>query len=91
MSEENQAFCSQRCLWLIDPKKEFERENLCFWLFSYSRAVTGDLGCVAQGHLIGLRVFEHSISDLGNYCKLDASFWNTCNSQEIQLEVTGPL
>lgn len=66
MSEENQVYCPQRCLWLTDPKKEFEREKLCFWLASSPRAVTGDLGCVAQGHLAGLRVFEHSVSDLGN-------------------------
>lgn len=90
VSEENQAYCPQRCLWLTDSKKECERENLCFWLVS-SRAITGDLGCVAQGRLAGLRVFEHSVSDLGNYSKLNASSCNTYNSQEIHLEVTSPL
>lgn len=86
MLEENRAYCPQRCLWLTDPKKEFERENLCFWLVSSPGAVAGDSGCVAQGHLAGLKIFEHSVSDLGNYCKLDASSWTHITPRRFTLK-----
>lgn len=55
-------------------RKSCKEKNHGFWLVPSSRAVMGDLGCVAQGHLAGLRVFQHSIYDLSNYCMLDASF-----------------
>lgn len=51
----------------------------------------GDLGCVAKGHLAGLRVFQHSVYDLGSYCMLDLSYRSTPNSHEIHLEGTGSL
>lgn len=41
---------------------------------------------MAQGHLAGLRVFQHSVYDPGNYCMLDASFGAHITPRRVTLK-----